>query len=108
MYVKGEVLLQLFNKSMLIKIKVCLKMSYFVFVKNCKKSLFYFELLQTFSTCTFKINWIIIVICIGRRRRRWEGQVPPSSPLEINSGKFEIIRALNFSEDFFLETSLIL
>jgi len=28
--------------------------------------------------------------------------------LEINSGKFEIIRALNFGEDLFLETPLFL
>jgi len=31
---------------------------------------------------------------------------PGDNPLEINSGKFEIIRTLNFGEDLFLEITL--
>jgi len=35
------------------------------------------------------------------RRRRQEGTCSLPTPFEINSGRFEIIRALNFGEDSF-------
>jgi len=41
-----------------------------------------------------------------KRRRREGGRDALATPLEINSGKFEIIPALNFGEDLFFEITL--
>jgi len=102
-----------------IKTKICLKMLYFL-EKTGKFAAalgapppnqagptlnaitFYWLLKRNNNKNTTLIN------SIEHRRRRRGGRRVLVPPLEINSGKFEIIRALNFGEDLFLEITLIL